>query len=177
MDSLLYDVSTWAVPVVIALFLSVGFIKGLDIYSLFVEGAQEGLATGFRIVPCVIAMLVAIGIFRASGLLEIAGCLTAPLLGRLKLPADLLPMLLLRPLSGSGSLSVLADIFSASGVDSYAGLVASVMQGSTETTFYIVTVYFGAVGIKQTRYAPTVGFLADIVGFLAAAFICYRLFG
>jgi spore maturation protein SpmA len=161
-------------------FLILGVRKKLNLYSTFIEGAKEGFTIAVKVIPYLVAILVAIGVFQASGALElfIEGIHNLVLLftGRAEF-VDALPVAFLKPLSGSGAEGMMINVFETHGVDSFAGKLASTLQGSTETTFYVLAVYFGAVGIKKTRYAVTAGLLADLAGIIAAIFIAYLFFG
>lgn len=168
--------SLYATPVLMIIILLSGIIARLPLYELFVEGAMEGLQMCVKILPYVLGMLVAIAVFRSSGALEALSVVLAPLCRLLNIPAEVLPLAIMRPLSGSGALGITADIIETSGPDSHAGLLASVMQGSTDTTMYILAVYFGAVGIKKYLYAPAVGLTADMISFISAAIICNIFF-
>jgi len=169
-------ISSWSIPVIIILILSFALLKRVKIYEKFTEGAAQGIKTALNIFPYLLAMLVAINIFKESGGLELMVKLIEPITEKLNIPGEVLPLLFLRPLSGSGSLSYTGYLLKEYGADSYIGKLASTIQGSTETTFYIVAVYFGSIGIKKYRYAITVGLFADLVGFFAAAFICKIFF-
>jgi spore maturation protein B len=170
-------VAVLAIPITIGTFLAWGFAKKVRVYEVFVEGAKDGFTTAVRIIPYLVAMLFAIGIFRASGAMDILATLVAPITNLIGMPADALPMAFMRPLSGSGSLGIMTELMKAHGPDSFVGILASTMYGSSETTFYVLAVYFGAVSIKNTRHAVPVGLLADLAGMLAAVFICRMLFG
>lgn len=176
MIELISTISTWSIPVIIILILCFGLIKKVKIYDTFTEGAYDGIKTILNIFPYLLAMLLAINIFRASGALELLVKLLEPIIRRLNIPEEVMPLMFLRPLSGSGSLSYTGYLMKVYGADSYIGKLASTIQGSTETTFYIIAVYFGAVGIKKYRYAVIIGLLADLAGFFAAVFICKILF-
>ena len=170
--------STVAIPVLIFSFIGYGAIKKVKVYEQFVEGAKEGFNIAIRIIPYLVAMLVAIGIFREGGALKylldpVMRLVTDPL----GMPPEALPMGLIRPLSGSGSLGVMAEIMSVHGPDSFIGILVSTFFGSTETTFYVLAVYFGAVSIRKTRHAVPVGLLADVAGILGALFIVKLMFG
>ena len=170
--------STVAIPVLIFSFIGYGAIKKVKVYEQFVEGAKEGFNIAIRIIPYLVAMLVAIGIFREGGALKylldpVMRLVTDPL----GMPPEALPMALIRPLSGSGSLGVMAEIMSVHGPDSFIGILVSTFFGSTETTFYVLAVYFGAVSIRKTRHAVPVGLLADVAGILGALFIVKLMFG
>jgi spore maturation protein B len=170
-------ISVIAIPLMIAIFLGWGFFKKVRVYEVFVEGAKDGFNTAIRIIPYLVAMLFAIGIFRASGAMDVLISLIAPVTNLIGMPADALPMALMRPLSGSGSLGIMTELMKTHGPDSFIGVLASTLYGSSETTFYILAVYFGSVNIKNTRHAVPVGLLADLAGMLAAVFICRILFG
>lgn len=169
-------VSLYATPVLIIIILLSGVIARLPLYELFVEGAMEGLQMCIKILPYVLGMLVAIAVFRSSGALDAVAGFLQPVCDALHIPTEVLPLAVMRPLSGSGALGITADILATEGPDSHAGLLASVMQGSTDTTMYILAVYFGAVGIKKYSYAPTVGLTADLISFISAAVVCSIFF-
>lgn len=154
-----------------------GLAKGKPVYELFVEGAAEGVTMALQILPYLLAMLLSVAVFRASGAFSAISSLLQPLTSILGIPHEVLPLALMRPLSGSGALALAADIITEEGPDSFPGLLASVMQGSTDTTFYILAVYFGAVGVKKYGYAPLVGLSADMVSFLASYAVCRVFFG
>ncbi|BBB92962.1 MAG TPA: spore maturation protein [Methylomusa anaerophila] len=170
------QLSNWAIPVVLFLIPVAGYLRGIKVYEAFVEGAKEGFQTAVRIMPCLVAMLVAIGIFRASGAMEACIAQLQPLLTTLGVPPDLVPMAVMRPLSGTGSLGLATEILNTHGPDSINGRIASTILASTDTTFYVLTVYFGAVGISKSRYAIIVGLTGDIVSFLASVYICKLVF-
>lgn len=175
---LIQIVSTLAIPFFILVFIGYGALKKVKVYEQFVEGAKEGFNVAIRIIPYLVAMLVAIAIFRAGGamdnwLIPILRIVTDPI----GMPAEALPMALMRPLSGSGSLGVMADIIAVHGADSFIGILVSTFFGSSETTFYVLAVYFGAVNIKNTRHALAAGLAADVAGMLGALFIVKMLFG
>ncbi|MCK5792694.1 MAG: spore maturation protein [Ketobacter sp.] len=156
---------------VIALFIGYGLWRRVPVYEQFVEGAKEGFETAVKLIPYLVAMLVAIGVFRACGALEYLVALLAQGLEGLGMGsgfAEALPVALMKPFSGSGARALMLDVMNAHGVDSLAGRIAAVMQGSTETTFYVLTVYFGVVGITRIRYALWAGLLCDVVGMVAA---------
>ncbi|MFW6306231.1 MAG: spore maturation protein [Bacillota bacterium] len=176
MIELITKISSWSIPSLIFLILLFGFIKKIKIYDVFTEGAADGIKTVLKIFPYLMAMLIAINIFKVSGALDLFIKIISPITSRLDIPDEVIPLMFLRPLSGSGSLSYTGELLKEYGPDSFIGIIASTIQGSTETTFYIVAVYFGAVGIKKYRHAVTVGLLADIAGFFAAVFICKLLF-
>ncbi|HUK66210.1 MAG TPA: nucleoside recognition domain-containing protein [Anaeromyxobacteraceae bacterium] len=169
--------SAWAVPLLLAGIPLFAITRKVNVYSAFLEGAKEGFATAVRIIPALVAVVVALGMLEASGALEGGARLLAPLLAHLSLPASVMPMLLVRPLSGSAALGVVAEVLRREGPDSYAGRLASVMAGSTETTFYVLAVYMGAVGVKRYRQALPAGLVADLVGFTASVLLVKAFFG
>ena len=175
--TLITAVSILAIPLVLLLFLTWGFVKKVRVYEVFVEGAKEGFNVAVRIIPYLVAMLVAIGIFRASGAMELLTAVLSPLTNLIGMPAETLPMALMRPLSGSGSLGIMTELMKVHGPDSFIGILASTMYGSSETTFYVLAVYFGSVNIKNTRHAVPSGIIADVAGMLAAVGIVRLLFG
>ena len=154
-----------------------GTARRVDVYGALVQGAGSGLETLVRIVPSLVGLMTAGYMLRASGALDLAAQALSPVMERLGLPAELLPLMLVRPVSGSAALGVGAELISAYGPDSYLGRTAAVMLGSTETTFYTVAVYFGAVGVSRTRYAVPAALCADLTGFLAAAWAVRLFFG
>lgn len=165
--------------------LIIGFIvralyKGINAYDAFIEGAKEGFQTAILIVPYLVAMLVAIGVFRASGALDLLADLVRAILHSIGMDArfvDALPTALMKPFSGSGARAMMIDTMKTHGADSFAGRLASIVQGSTETTFYVLAIYFGAVGIKRIRHAAVCGIIADISGIIAAIIVGYWFFG
>lgn len=170
-------ISILTIPLMILVFLSWGFAKKVKVYEVFVEGAKDGFNTAVRIIPYLVAMLFAIAIFRASGAMEVLTSVLAPVTNLIGMPAETLPMALLRPLSGSGSLGLMTELMKTHGPDSFIGVLVSTMYGSSETTFYVLAVYFGSVNIKNTRHAVPAGLIADLFGMLGAVFICRILFG
>lgn len=169
-------VSDYAIPFVLLLITGYGFAKKVNVYEAFVEGAKGGFEVAIKIIPFLVAILVAIGMFRASGAMDFLIRLISPLTNLIDMPAEALPVAIMRPLSGSGTLGLVTEIMKTHGPDSFLGRLVSTMYGSTETTFYVLAVYFGSVGIKQTRHAVPAGLLADAAGLLAALFICKLFF-
>ncbi|ABK42684.1 nucleoside recognition domain protein [Magnetococcus marinus MC-1] len=171
-------ISPWVMPGLMVGMLGFGMLRGVKVYEAFIEGAKEGFDVALKIIPYLVAILVAVGMFRASGAMNLLIGLLSPITSWFGLPAEALPMALLRPLSGSGAYGILADTIQnpAIGPDSYVGLLVSTLQGSTETTFYVLAVYFGAVQIKRVRHALATALTADLAGILAAVFICHLLF-
>ncbi len=170
------NLSILAIPILIFLFLLYGIVKKVKVYEVAVEGAKEGFNVAVRIIPYLTLMLVAIAIFRASGAMDVLIIAIRPVTDLIGFPPEVLPMALMRPLSGSGSLGVMTETLKMHGVDSYIGMLVSTFYGSTETTFYVLAVYFGAVGIRNTRHALPVGLLADAISFVAALFFVKLLF-
>ena len=166
-----------AIPFLLFVFLGWGIIKKVRVYEVFVEGAKEGFTTAVRIIPYLVAMLCAIGIFRASGAMELLTTVLAPVTNLIGMPPETLPMALMRPLSGSGSLGIMTELMKVHGPDSFIGILASTMYGSSETTFYVLAVYFGSVQVKNTRHAVPAGLIADLFGMLGAVLVCRILFG
>ena len=173
------DISPWIIPGLTVALLGFGVARGVRVYEVFVDGARDGFQVAVRIIPYLVAILVAVGMFRSSGALHGLIAVISPVTSLVGMPAEALPMALLRPLSGSGAYGVLASIINdpAIGPDSYAGYVVSTLQGSTETTFYVLAVYFGAVQIRRIRHALAVGLTADSVGIAGAVAICAALYG
>jgi spore maturation protein B len=168
--------SVVAIPALVLLIVVTGALRKVKIYETFVEGAKEGFTIGVRIIPYLVAMLVAIGIFRAGGAMDILTSLLAPITDLIGMPAETLPMALMRPLSGSGALGVMSETFNAHGPDSLIGRMVSVMMGSGETTFYVLAVYFGSVGISRTRQAVPAGIIADIVSIVVSVWVVQTVF-
>jgi spore maturation protein B len=175
--SLVNLLSVWVIPVLIVLVVLIALLRRVNVFDVFIEGAKEGFKMSVRLIPFLVGMLVAIGLFRDSGLMDLCTNLITPLLVKLNIPAEIVPLAIMRPVSGSASLAMTADILQRSGPDSLLGRMASTMLGSTETTLYILTVYFGAVGIYKTRHALVTGLLADLSGFIATIVICKVVFG
>jgi spore maturation protein B len=169
--------SPLAVPLLLTFFPLYAASRQVQVYSEFVEGAKEGFQIAIRIIPYLVGMLVAIGLFRESGCLEVLKSILQPVLSLVRIPSELIPMILMRPLSGSGSIAVLSDLVKQFGPDNILSYMAATIYGSAETTFYVVAVYFGSVGISRTRHAIPAGLLADLVGVIAAVLVCRLLFG
>lgn len=176
MITLIQTLSNWAIPVIMLIILVFGFLRGIKLYDTFVEGAVDGFTTVVKIIPYLVAMMVTINILRASGTLDLLAQGLEPVLNLFHIPKEVFPLVILRPLSGSGSLAFVSSIFQKFGPDSLLGKMAATIMGSSETTFYVIAVYFGAIGIKDSRYAIPIGLIADVVGFLAAVFICNLVF-
>lgn len=177
MTGLVETFAAFTVPLFLAFVPFYALIRGVDVFGSFIEGAREGLELALHMAPYVVAMFVAIGVFRASGALDYLAAALAPVLGPAGIPGEVLPLVLMRPLSGSGSFAVMAELLKSFGPDSYIGRLASTMQASTDTTFYVLSLYFGSVGVLKTRHAVTVGLAADLAGFAASALAVKLLFG
>lgn len=170
------QLSSLIIPLIILFIISYGLIKRLPVYEEFVDGAKEGFSIAVNIIPYLVAMLFAIAIFRASGALDFILLLLTPLANFFDFPAEVITMGIIRPLTGSGSVGVLAELINTHGENSIIVKIAAVMFGSTETTLYVLAVYFGAIRIKNTSYALQVGLLADFAGFVAAIIVTFWYF-
>ena len=159
-------VTAFIVPAFIVFIVGFGLYRRLDVFSLFVEGAREGIQTALGVLPALVALMTAVAMFRASGALDAVVALVAPAGRALGFPPEVVPLALLRPVSGSGALSLLDQLIGAHGPDSFIGRVAAVLQGSTETTFYTVAVYYGSVGVAKTRHTVPAALSADFCGFV-----------
>lgn len=169
-------ISLWLIPIMIGFILVYGTLKKVPTYEVFVDGGKEGIKIAVSIIPFLIGMLVAITIFRESGALEFFVNLIRPGLLALGIPPEIVPLAIIRPISGTAALGMMSDIVATHGPDSFIGRLASTLQGSTDTTLYVLTVYFGAVGIRKMGDALKVGLLADAVGIVAAIFIVTIMF-
>jgi spore maturation protein B len=170
------EASTLAIPFIISFFALYAFARGVKVYEEFVEGAKEGFNVAVRIIPYLIAILVAVGMFRAAGGIELLAQWLAPVLKPVGFPADLLPIVLVRPLSGGATTGLFAELVKVHGPDSFIARTAGTILGSTETTFYVLAVYFGSVGIRRTRHAVLAGLAADLTGVLVSFAICRAIF-
>ncbi|MCI8594800.1 MAG: spore maturation protein [Oscillospiraceae bacterium] len=165
------------VPLIIAAVAVYGMLRRVDVYDSLVTGGKEGLATTVRVIPALVGLLTAVYMLRASGALELAASALSPVLTAVGIPAETVALMLVRPVSGSAALGVGAELITTYGVDSAIGRTAAVMLGSTETTFYTIAVYFGAIGVRKTRYAIPAALCADLAGFAASAFAVRLFFG
>lgn len=171
------QISLYAIPMIIFIIVGYAFlVKKVKVYEVFCEGAKEGFTTAIRIIPFLVAMLVAIGIFRSSGCIDIMMRVLDPVFSAIGMPGEVLSMAIMRPLSGGGATGIMNDLMLTYGPDSLIGRIASTMMGSTETTFYVLAVYFGAVSIRKTRHAVAAGLLADVAGLLTSVWICNLVF-
>ena len=169
--------SAFVLPALLVGFPLYGLYKGVRVYEVFVDGAKEGFDVAVTIIPYLIAILFAIGMFRASGAMDALVRVLDPVLATIGVPAEVVPMGLLRPLTGSGSAGLVVDMIQQYGEDSLIVKMVATMFGSTETTFYVIAVYFGAVNVRNTRHAVPAGLFADFVGFLASVYVVRLLFG
>lgn len=161
-------ISKIIIPLFVIFIISYGLRKKINIYDSFLQGAKEGLVIVFNIFPALLAMVFAINVFLDSNIFTALNSFLAPFLNYLKVPVNIIPMALLRPISGSATISILNNIFANFGPDSYLGRLASVLQGCTDTTIYVLALYFSSVGIKKVRYSLGVGLFADLIGILGA---------
>ncbi len=169
-------ISAGIMPGMIALIILYGAFRRVDLFDAFLAGARNGLKSLFGILPALVGLITAISMFRASGALEALTAILSPLVKPLGIPAEIMPLALLRPISGSGTLAVVEDLFQTVGPDSFVGRVASVIMGSSETTFYALAVYYGSVRIRSTRHTVPAALLADITGLLVGTWICYLFY-
>jgi len=169
--------SLLAIPFLLSFFPIYAAVRGVKGYEEFVEGAKEGFGVILKIIPFLVTMLIAINMFKGAGGIDLLTRALAPILGPLQFPPDLLPLALMRPLSGGASLAIFTEMVQRLGPDHIVTLMAATIFGSTETTFYVVAVYFGSVGVKLTRHAIPAGLLADLAGIIAAVVICRAVLG
>ncbi len=181
MDSFIGGLNEFSKYIIPFLLVGIPFyglvVKKVKVYESFVEGAKDGFTIAVRIIPYLVAILVAIGMFRASGALDLLLNYLSPVLSIIGFPPENLPLALMRPLSGSGSLGLLTDLVNQHGPESLIAKIGATMFGSTETTFYVLAVYFGSVGIRKTRHALAAGLIADAVGVLSAIYVCRFFLG
>jgi spore maturation protein B len=168
--------SAWAIPVLIVFIPLYASYRKVPVYESFVEGAKDGFDTAIKIIPHLVGMMVAISVFRASGAMDMLIGWMRPVFDRVGVPSEVLPLAFLRPITGAGSLAFTTDLIEQFGPDSMIGRIASTVQGSTDTTLYVITVYFGAIGIRKAGYALKVGLISDLVGFVASIVICFLVF-
>ena len=170
MSQIISNISLWLLPALIVLVLTIGILKRVPVYEEFTKGAKEGFGISVRIIPYLVAM------FRASGAIDIIEKCCMGLLIKFHVPSDVLPLMIVRSLSGSGALGIFSDIANHLGPNSYATKLAAVMVGSSETTFYVLAVYFGSVGISKIKYAAIIGIIADIIGIVASVYVVNYMF-
>ncbi|SFF94591.1 spore maturation protein B [Desulfotomaculum arcticum] len=176
MFGLVSDLSRWAIPVVLLMVPLIAIIRKVNVFETFVEGAEAGFETAIKTIPYLVAMLVAISVFRASGALDILVGAFSPVLNLIGVPAEVLPHAVMRPLSGGAALGIATDIVKTHGPDSFIGRLVSTMQGSSDTTFYVLTLYFGSVGISRYRYSIISGLAADFTTLAASVYVCHKVF-
>ena len=169
-------ISLYILPFIILTILGSALWKKIPIYETFIQGAKDGFKVGVMIIPYLVAILVAIGMFRASGAIDLLANTLGPALNKIGMPADLLPLAIIRPLSGSGALGIMTEIASVHGPDAFITKMAAIMVGCSETTFYVLTVYFGSVGITKFRHALWAGLIADIASIITAIIISNIIF-
>lgn len=169
-------ISLYILPILILLILTVALIKKVPVYEEFTEGAKDGFKVSVNIIPYLVAIIVGISMFRASGAMESISNLLSPLLTKFSIPTDSVPLMITRSLSGSATLGLFSEIAHKFGPDAYVTKLCAVLVGSSETTFYVLSVYFGSIGIKKFRYAILTGVLADITGIIAAIFVCSLIY-
>ncbi|WP_338630967.1 spore maturation protein [Clostridium baratii] len=168
---MLFNFTKSIIPITVVIILGYGMIKGRKVYEWFLEGAKDGLMVCLKIFPCLLAMLVAVQIFKNTNLLDLVNKLVAPLSGAIGLPQEVVPLVLIKPISGSGAIGMFTDIIKTYGADTFIGLVASVIMGTTETIFYTITVYYGAAKIKKIRHTLWAAVIADITAIIVAIFV------
>ncbi|MDD6880791.1 MAG: spore maturation protein [Firmicutes bacterium] len=171
MTAILEAISIWSIPVLVACVSLYAIIKKVPVYSVFTEGAKDGFSTAVMIIPYLTAMLCGIGMFRASGCMDFVTDLLSPITGLIGCPGEVIPMMIMRSFSGGAAEGLMVDLLDQFGTQSQIGRIVSVGLGSTETTFYIVAVYFGSVGVSKTRHSIAAGLLGDLASFLAAVII------
>ncbi len=174
--SALDAVSLWAIPVLLVAIPLAGIIRRVKVYDVFIEGAKEGFEVAVRIIPFLVGILVAIAMFRGSGAMDLLMAGVRPLVAPIGFPPELVPLAILRSLTGSGSLAFTTDLIKTHGPDSLIARTAATMYGSSETTFYVLAVYFGAVGVRRTRHAVPAALIADLVAAIAAVAVCAWMF-
>lgn len=167
----------WLVPILVAIVLVAGFVRRVPVYDTFVEGAEEGIQLVLRILPYLVGIFIAIHLFRASGALESFTRAVEPFLLALGLPPPIVPLVLIRPISGGAAMGLILDILRTYGPDSYVGRLASVMQGSSDTTFYVLSLYFGSVRIRRIGRAMVICLIGDLAAFVAALLFTAIFFG
>ena len=168
--------SAWAIPLFLIGIPVYGLCRGVKVYESFVEGAKGGFQMAIRIIPYLVAILVAVGMLRGAGAIDMLSRGLDPVLRRVGFPVEILPLAIMRPLSGSGSMGIVTELIRTHGPDSFIGRLAATAYGSTETTFYVLAVYFGVVGIKKTRHAVLSGLAADMASLIASIAICRMVF-
>ncbi len=177
MYPLIVDLSAWAIPLILLLVPLAAMARGVKVFEAFVEGAEKGFSTAVKTIPYLVAMMVSINIFKASGAMEVMAGALSPLLHLTGFPPELIPHALMRPLSGGAALGIATDVIAGHGPDSHLGRLVSTMQGTSDTTFYVLTLYFGSVGVVRYRYAIYSGLAADLTTLAASVYIVNRVYG
>jgi spore maturation protein B len=172
----LEQISLWAIPVLLVTIPLIGLLRKVKVYDTFVDGAKEGFGVAVNIIPFLVGLLVAIGMFRASGAMDLLTAALKPVMAATGFPAELFPLAILRTLTGSGSLAFTTDLIKTYGPDSLMGRMAATMYGSSETTFYVLAVYFGAVAVKRTRHAVPAALIGDLVAAVVTVAVCMWMF-
>ena len=175
-QGLMNTISLWILPAILLIIFTVGLVKKVPLYEAFTEGAKDGFSVAVNIIPYLVAILVSISMLRASGAIDMCGSLLSGVLTKISVPVDVLPLMIVRSLSGSAALGVFSDIANNFGPDAYATKLAAVIVGSSETTFYVFAVYFGAVKIAKVRYALLTGLIADAIGIMVAIVVAHQFF-
>ena len=176
MRAALDAISLWAIPVLLVGIPFIGLLRKVKVYDVFIEGAKEGFEVAVKIIPFLVGILVAIGMFRGSGAMDLLTAALRPLMAATGFPAELVPLAILRTLTGSGSLAFTTDLIKTYGPDSLMGRMAATMYGSSETTFYVLAVYFGAISVKRTRHAVPAALIGDVVAAIATVAVCMWMF-
>ena len=171
-QAVLNEISRWAIPILLVGIPLIGLLRKVKVYDVFVEGAKEGFEVAVKIIPFLVGILAAIGMFRGSGAMDLLTNALRPLMATIKFPPELFPLAILRTLTGSGSLAVTTDLIKTHGPDSFFGITAATMYGSSETTFYVLAVYFGAISVKRTRHAVPAALIGDVVAAIATVAVC-----
>jgi len=164
------------IPIIVGVVTLYGIVRGVKVYECFVEGAKDGISICIRIFPYLLAMLVAVGVFRASGSLNFFTSVMAPIVKIIGLPKEIVPLIFIKPLSGSGAMGVFTDILKQYGADTFVGITASIIMGTTETIFYTLTVYYGAIGVKKIRHTLWAAILADLTAIIMAVTLTKIMF-
>lgn len=171
-QAVLNEISRWAIPVLLVGIPLIGLLKKVKVYDVFIEGAKEGFEVAVKIIPFLVGILAAIGMFRGSGAMDLLTNALRPIMATINFPPELFPLAILRTLTGSGSLAVTTDLIKTYGPDSFFGITAATMYGSSETTFYVLAVYFGAISVKRTRHAVPAALIGDVVAAIATVAVC-----
>lgn len=165
------------IPILVLFIIVYGIYKHVNVYDEFIDGTLESFDMIRHIFPCLLAMILGVNIFLKSGLIDLIYYIIKPLFILIKVPIDVFPMMIMRPISGTSTLAILNNIFDLFGPDSYSGRLGSVIQGATDTTFYVITLYFGSIGVKKIRYALWAGLFADLIGIIASVIVVKIYFG